>query len=67
VKRRFGILTVLIAVSGCVAVQPNGYGDPYYGYGPGYYAPRTAIGVGVGGSSFGGGSVGGGVGVGVGF
>jgi hypothetical protein len=65
--RLLGILTLAGTVVGCVAVQPNGYGDPYYGYGPGYYAPRTAIGVGVGGSSFGGGSVGGGVGVGVGF
>jgi len=63
----FGILTLAAAVAGCVAVQPSGYGDPYYGYGPDYYAPRTAIGVGVGGSSFGGASVGGGVGIGVGF
>jgi hypothetical protein len=65
--RLFGILTLAGAVAGCVAVQPNGYGDPYYGYGPGYYTPSTAIGVGVGGSSFGRGSVGGGVGLGVGF
>src|SRR5690349_24995431 len=36
--RLFGILTLAAAVAGCVAVQPNGYGDPYYGYGPGYYA-----------------------------
>lgn len=65
--RLFGLLTLAAGVAGCVAAQPPDYGDPAYGYGPGYYAPRTSIGVGVGGGSFGGGSIGGGVGVGVGF
>jgi hypothetical protein len=65
--RLLGILTLMAGVAGCVVAQPTDYGNPYYGYGPGYYAPRTTIGVGVGGSSFGGGSVGGGVGVGIGF
>jgi hypothetical protein len=61
--RIFGIFTLLAGVAGCVAVQPNGYGNSYYG--PGYYVPSTAIGVGFGGNSWGGGGVG--VGVGVGF
>jgi hypothetical protein len=62
----FGILAIAVVMAGCVAAQPYGYGDPAYGYGPGYYTPGTSIGIGVGGGSFGGGSVGGGVGVGVG-
>ncbi|GAB2923715.1 hypothetical protein GCM10027093_73820 [Paraburkholderia jirisanensis] len=65
-KRLFGLLALAAGVAGCVAVQPPDYGYPAYGYGPGYYAPATSIGIGVGGGSFGGG-VGGGVGIGVGF
>jgi hypothetical protein len=65
--RLLGVLALAVAMAGCVAAQPNGYSDPAYGYGPGYYAPGTSIGIGVGGGSFGGGSVGGGVGIGVGF
>jgi hypothetical protein len=67
VIRLIKILTFAVAMTGCVTAQPYGYGDPSYGYGPGYYTPGTSIGIGVGGSSFNGGSVGGGVGIGVGF
>jgi hypothetical protein len=67
VMRLLGILTLAVAMAGCVAAQPYGYSDTAYGYGPGYYTPGTSIGIGVGGSSFNGGSVGGGVGIGVGF
>jgi hypothetical protein len=41
--RLFGIFTLVAGVAGCVAVQPNDYGNSYYG--PGYYVPGTAIGV----------------------
>jgi hypothetical protein len=62
--RLFSILSLVAGVAGCVAASPYGYEPaPAYGYGPGYYAPRTSIGIGVGGGSIGGG-VGGGVGVG---
>ena len=62
--RLFSILSLVAAVAGCVTASPYGYEPaPAYGYGPGYYAPRTSIGIGVGGGSIGGG-VGGGVGVG---
>ena len=62
--RLFSILSLVRGVAGCVAASPYGYEPaPAYGYGPGYYAPRTSIGIGVGGGSIGGG-VGGGVGVG---
>jgi len=58
----FGLLTLAVAFSGCVAAPPYGYSEPVYG--PGYYAPGPSIGVGIGGGSFGSGV---GVGVGVGF
>ena len=62
--RLFSILSLVAGVAGCVAASPYGYEPaPAYGDGPGYYAPRTSIGIGVGGGSIGGG-VGGGVGVG---
>jgi hypothetical protein len=62
--RLFSILSLVAGVAGCVAASPYGYEPaPAYGYGPGYYAPRTSIGIGVGGGSIGGG-VGGGLGVG---
>jgi hypothetical protein len=67
VMRLLGILTLAVAMAGCVAAQPYGYSDTAYGYGPGYYTPGASIGIGIGGSSFNGGSVGGGVGIGVGF
>jgi hypothetical protein len=56
-KTLIGLLAIAVVVAGCVAAQP-------YDDGSGYYAPRTAVGV--GGGSFGGGGFGG-VGVGVGF
>ena len=58
---RLGALALVVALSGCVVAQPYNYG---YGSEPGYYAPRTAIGIGIGGGSFGGGV---GAGVGLGF
>jgi hypothetical protein len=61
--RLLDILTLTVAMAGCVTAQPYDYGDPPYGYGRGYYTPGTSIGIGVGGSSFNGG----GVGIGVGF
>lgn len=62
--RLIGILALTAGVAGCAVAQPYDSGYPAYGYGPGYYPPRTSIGIGVGGGSVGGGV---GVGVGVGF
>jgi len=48
--RLFSILALAAGVAGCVAAPPYGYEPaPAYGDGPGYYAPRTSIGIGVGG------------------
>ena len=66
--RLFSILALAAGVAGCVAAPPYGYEPaPAYGDGPGYYAPRTSIGIGVGGGSIGGGVGGVGGGLGVGF
>ena len=51
--RLIGILVLSVAAAGCVAAQP-------YDDGSGYYAPRTGVGVSIGGGSFGGGGFGGG-------
>jgi hypothetical protein len=57
--RLMSALAMAVGVAGCVATQP-------YDGGTGYDAPRSTIGVGIGGGSFGGGGFGG-VGAGVGF
>lgn len=61
--RLLGILAFTFGIAGCVTAQPPNYG---YGDAPGFYAPSTSFGIGIGGGSFGGGGFGG-VGVGVGF
>jgi hypothetical protein len=38
--RLFCTLALTAGVAGCVTAQPDNYGYPAYGYGPGYYAPR---------------------------
>jgi hypothetical protein len=40
------ILIFAFGVAGCVAAQPLGYG---YGDPPGFFAPRTSFGIGIGG------------------